>query len=78
MNCKDCNTNCHEAGTDGEMCSAWTRKPIVEAEVSKKQPNADRIRAMTDEELREKIAVRAPYLLYETIKGSIITSLKPL
>ena len=32
VGCKVCNTNCYEAGTDGEMCSAWTKKPTVEAE----------------------------------------------
>lgn len=32
VGCKVCNTNCNEAGTDGEMCSAWTKKPTAEAE----------------------------------------------
>jgi len=32
VGCKVCNTNCYEVGTDGEMCSAWTKKPTVEVE----------------------------------------------
>lgn len=44
MSCKNCNTLCAEAGIDGEMCSAWTKKPMT---------NADKIRAMTDEELED-------------------------
>lgn len=46
MSCKNCNTNCHMAGTDGRMCSAWTRKPMT---------NADKIRRMSDEDLAEFI-----------------------
>lgn len=42
MSCKTCNTICVEQGTDHEMCMAWTKKP---------KTNADRIRAMTDDEL---------------------------
>ena len=45
MSCKDCNTHCYEQGSDGEMCMAWTKKPVT---------NADLIRRMTDEELRDE------------------------
>lgn len=44
MSCKDCNTSCAEAGSEGMMCMAWTKKP---------KSNADKIRAMTDEELED-------------------------
>lgn len=71
MSCKNCNTNCIEAGTrDDQMCSAWTKRDDADmgnyfAKLAKvqtnirtameKQTNADRIRSMTDEELAEWI-----------------------
>ena len=58
-NCKDCHSRCVHAGKDREFvcingvsCKITTEKP---------QTNADRIRAMSDEELAELLVIEKAY-----------------
>lgn len=37
MSCKNCNTNCVERGSDGQMCMSWTKKPMSNARNEEKE-----------------------------------------
>ena len=68
MSCKNCNANCVEAGTDHEMCMAWTKKPMT---------NADYIRSMGDAELAGWIKSIQHHAANRAWKGQFISPEKP-